>query len=104
MAEAKVLDSRLGDARSAERMRSEDGTLNLASIVWLTEISTLRSKRRRNSGGLEDSEQDSPSGYDFYVPRLADIQFLIFDCSQNPEERQKENGSGGQNAEQRANG
>ena len=92
-----------GEVQLMRGRRSEDGTLNPTGIVWLAVNSTLRSKRRRNSGS-EGFAQGSPSGYGFYVPQPINIPFLIFDRSQDHRERQKENEGGGQNDGQRVDG
>ena len=63
----KVLGASLGEAQSMGRVRSENCTLNRTNIVRVTEWSVLRSKKRLNSGGLEDPVQDSPSGYGFCI-------------------------------------
>ena len=101
-AAVKILETRLRETQPIERARSEDGTLNCAHIVWLTKHLILRSRKRRNSGGSEDPVQDFASGYGFYVPPLVDFSLLTSNHSQDPEERQGENGSEGQSSGQRA--
>jgi hypothetical protein len=98
--EANIRGTRL---ESTERARSNGGMLNRTSIVWLTENSIPRSRKRRNSGGLRSSGQ-SPPGYGFYVPQLVDFLSLTFNHSGDPEGRWKENGNGGQNDGEQADG
>ena len=99
---AKILETRLGETRPRERARSEDGILNCAHIVRLTEHLIFRSRKRRDSGGLEGPVQDFASEYGFYVQLPVDFTLLTPNHSQDPEERQTKNRSGGQNSGQRA--
>ena len=98
----KIPETRLRETWSIERARSEDGTLNCAHVVRLTEYLILRSRKRRSSGGSEGPVQDLVSVYGFYVPLPVDFSLLTSNHSQDPEERQVENGSGGQNSRQQA--
>ena len=91
-----IRDLRPGGTRSMERARNEGGTLNRTSIVWFAENPTLGSKKHLNPGNSAASIQGVPSEYDFYAPRPVDSPFLIFNSSQHPEERRKENENGGQ--------
>ena len=77
-------------AQPVEGVRSEDGRLNLATIVRLAERLTDRSKKRRNSGGTEGSFGGSFPGYDPYPRNSSVYQFLTLDRSQGPEENVRE--------------
>ena len=97
-AELKIRDPRLTETRSTERIQHKDGALNPTSVICLTEESILRSKKRRNSGVSGGSVQDSlASGYSLYAPRPVCSPFLIFNNSQEPEDRRKKNENGRQN-------
>jgi hypothetical protein len=58
--EAKIRRTRLGGTRTVERVRSENGMQNWTGIVWFAKHLILRSRKRRNSGGLEGSVQAPP--------------------------------------------
>jgi hypothetical protein len=101
---ARTRRTRLGETRSAERVRNENGTSNCAGIVWLTENFILRSRKRRNSGGSEGTAQGLPLGYGFHAPQPIDSPFLIFNHSQDHEGQWNENRNGGQNSGKHADG
>lgn len=100
----RSLDSIPEGTQSIGRVRSEGGTLNHASVVRLVENPTLRSRKRLNPDGSEASIQGVLPGYGLFVQYPVDSPLLIFNRSQDHEERQKEGGGGRQNGGQRVDG
>ena len=70
----KILEATPGETRPRETVRSEDGTVNRTSIVWLSQDSIPGLWKRRVFGRSGDPTQDPPSRCGFYVPQPIDTQ------------------------------
>jgi len=81
---AEIQGMRLREFRSTEGARGEDGTLNCHTIIHLNENPIVVSRKRRNSGGLQDTAQGSPPGYGFHDRHPPDLPDLPSDLCAQP--------------------